>query len=103
MCSFIADSSRLPGRWRCFTNIIYRLQTQDLVSKLLGLERRLPQLAKDIAALESDNDEEMYEVISLQLIKNELSEMQQFVDKLNSSVVRYQSQSASAAQQVPPV
>lgn len=77
-----------------------RLQAQDLESKVLGLERRLPQLANDIAALEHENDQEMYAVISLQLIENELAEIQQFMDKLNSSVVKYQQQSSSAAQQV---
>lgn len=67
---------------------------------MVGLERRLPQVANDIAVLERENDQEMYAVISLQLIENELSELQQLMDKLNSSVLRYQSQSASAAQQV---
>lgn len=67
---------------------------------VLGLEQRLPRLANDIAALESENDEEMYAVISMQLIENELSEIQQFVDKLNSTAVKYQRQSSAAAQQV---
>lgn len=67
---------------------------------MLGLERRLPQLADDITALERENDKEMYAVLSLQLIENELSEIQQLMDKLNSSILRYQRQSASAAQQV---
>lgn len=67
---------------------------------MLGLERRLPQLAKDIAALESENDEQLYGAISLQLIHNELSEIQRLLDDLNSTASSYQRLSASAAQQV---
>lgn len=67
---------------------------------VLGLERRLPQLARDITALERENDQEMYGAISMQLIERELSEIQQLMDKLNSSALRYQQQSTSAVQQV---
>lgn len=67
---------------------------------MLGLERRLPQLANDIAALESENDEQMYATVSLQLINNELSEIQWLVDKLNSSSSSSQRLSTSVTQQV---
>lgn len=67
---------------------------------MLGLERRLPELAKDIAVLDSENDEQMYAAISLQLINNELWEIQQLTDELNSTTLSYQRLSASATEQV---
>lgn len=67
---------------------------------MLGLERRLPELAKDIAVLDSENDEQMYAAISLQLINNELWEIQRLMDELNSTTLSYQRLSASATQQV---
>lgn len=75
-------------------------KARKLQSLMLGLERRLPQLAKDIAALDSENDEQMYAAISLQLVNNELSEIQRLMDELNSTTLSYQRLSASATQQL---
>lgn len=68
---------------------------------LLGLERRVPQLAEDLSMLEKENDGEMYGVISLQLIENELLEIQRLMEKLNSTTLGHQRLSTSATEQVP--
>lgn len=67
---------------------------------MLGLDRRLTQLATDVATLEQENNEQMYAVVSLQLIESELSEIQQLLEKLNITAQTYQSLSSSATQQV---
>lgn len=73
----------------------------ELEILLLGLERRVPQLAEDLSMLEKEDDGEMYGVISLQLIENEMSEIQRLMEKLNSTTQEYQRLSTSATKQVP--
>lgn len=73
----------------------------ELETLLLGLERRVPQLAKDLSMLEKEDDGEMYGAISLQLIENELSEIQRLMEKLNSTTLEHQLLSTRATEQVP--
>lgn len=76
------------------------LQALQLQSLLLGLERRLPQLEKDISMLEKEDDGDLYGVISLQLAENELLEIQQLLDKLNSTTLGQQRLSDDTVKQV---
>ncbi|XP_004086306.1 olfactomedin-4 [Oryzias latipes] len=55
-------------------------------SALLGLQRRLPQLMKDVVELEEHHDEDLYSVLSLHVLENELIEIQLLMDKLNGSI-----------------
>lgn len=69
---------------------------------LLGLERRLVQLHKDVSALEREDDGEMYGVLSLYVIENEMVEIQQLIDKLNRTTSGHQRLTADTSQQVDP-
>ncbi|KAM9808375.1 olfactomedin-4-like [Neosynchiropus ocellatus] len=60
-------------------------QVWEMDTLLLGLERRLPQLLESMAMLEKEDDGDLYAALSLILIENELLELQQLVDKLNST------------------
>lgn len=80
-------------------NVVF-LQALDLQSLLLGLERRLPQLEKDMSLLEKEDDGDLYGVISLQLLANELQEIQQLIGKLNSTTLGHQRLSDHTAKQV---
>lgn len=66
------------------------VQAVELESLLLGLEQRLLQLASDVAILEREDDGDLYGVISLQLLENELLEIQQLINTLNSTTMAYQ-------------
>ena len=63
------------------------LQTLELESLLLGLERRLPQLLEDVSMLEREDDGQLYAVISLQVIENELMEINQLMARLNRTTL----------------
>ncbi|XP_041851907.1 olfactomedin-4-like [Melanotaenia boesemani] len=75
-------------------------KTFELESLLLGLDRRLPQLEKDLEMLEKENDGELYGALSLHVIDNELAEVNQLMDKLNSTMLAHQDLSANATQQL---
>lgn len=79
---------------------VLSLQALHLQSLLLGLERRLPQLEKDMSMLEKEDDSDLYGVISLQLLENELLEIQQLLDKLNSTTVGQERLSDETGKQV---
>lgn len=70
---------------------LYLLSVQDakIESLLLGLERRLLQLASDVSVLEREDDGDLYGVISLQLLEIELLELQQLINRLNTTTVAY--------------
>lgn len=76
------------------------LQTFGLESLLLGLDRRLPELEQDVAMLEQEDDGKLYGALSLHVIENELTEIQQLIDKLNSSTSEHKFLSDSTAQKV---
>ena len=67
---------------------------------MLGLERRLPRLEEDVATLEREDDGELYGVISLQVIENELLEIMQLIDRLNSTTLEDQHLAINATKQV---
>lgn len=79
---------------------VLSLQALHLQSLLLGLERRLPQLEDDMSLLEKEDDGDLYGVISLQLLENELLEIQQLLHRLNSTVLGQQRLSEDTAKQV---
>ncbi|XP_039990147.1 olfactomedin-4-like isoform X2 [Xiphias gladius] len=65
-------------------------KTLELESLLLGLERRLPQLQDDVSVLEKEDDGGLYGVLSLQVIENEIMDIKQLIDKLNSTTLGHQ-------------
>ncbi len=76
------------------------LQTLELESLLIGLEQRLPQLEKDVSVLEKEDDGELYAVLSLHVIENELEEIKQLVNKLNSTTLKHQDLTTDTTAQV---
>lgn len=79
---------------------VLSLQALHLQSLLLGLEQRLPQLQKDVSMLEKEDDGDLYGVISLQLLENEMQEILQLLDRLNSTTLGQQQLSDDTAKQV---
>ncbi|XP_042351869.1 olfactomedin-4-like [Plectropomus leopardus] len=71
---------------KCNSNITPQ-KTMEMESLLLGLERRLPQLQEDVSMLEREDDGELYAVVSLQVIENELREINQLIDRLNRTTL----------------
>lgn len=76
------------------------LQTVELESLLLGLHLRLPQLEEDVSRLEEEDDGELFGVLSLYVVENEMTEIQQMIDKLNSTALGRELLSADTVQQV---
>ncbi|XP_010753690.3 olfactomedin-4 [Larimichthys crocea] len=74
---------------KCTDNITPQ-KTLELESLLLGLERRLPQLLEDVSMLEKEDDGDLYAVLSLQVVENELMEIKQLIDRLNGSTLGHQ-------------
>uniref|UniRef100_A0A671WGS9 Olfactomedin-4-like n=1 Tax=Sparus aurata TaxID=8175 RepID=A0A671WGS9_SPAAU len=71
---------------RCNTNITPQ-KTLELESLLMGLERRLPRLEEDVSTLEREDDGELYGVISLQVVQNELTDIQELIARLNNTIL----------------
>ena len=57
---------------------------------MLGLERRLPRLEEDVATLEREDDGELYGVISLQVVQNELADIMELITRLNNTTLEHQ-------------
>ncbi|XP_019216389.1 olfactomedin-4 [Oreochromis niloticus] len=83
----------------CKSNIIPQ-KSVELKSLLQGLEQRLTQLSKDVLILEKEDDRGLYGVLSLYLIENEMNEIKQLIDKLNSTTQEHQILAASATHQL---
>ncbi|XP_006805459.1 adhesion G protein-coupled receptor L3-like [Neolamprologus brichardi] len=83
----------------CNSNITPQ-KTVELESLLLGLEHRLSQLNKDVLILEKEDDGELYGVLSLYVIENEMTEIKQLIDKLNSTMQKHQILTANATKQL---
>lgn len=79
---------------------LFSLQTLELESLLLGLDRRLPQIQEDVSVLEKEDDGELYGVLSLQVIENEMKDIKQLIDKLNSTTLGHQHLTTETTQQV---
>ncbi|XP_056138288.1 olfactomedin-4-like [Lampris incognitus] len=75
-------------------------KTLEVKSLLMGLERRLPVLVEDVEVLESEDDGDLYGAISLQVIENELRELLQLFNKLNSTIIGNQQLNADTQQQL---
>ncbi|XP_040894423.1 olfactomedin-4-like [Toxotes jaculatrix] len=71
-------------------NKITSQKTLELESLMLGLERRLPQLQEDVSMLEKEDDGELYGVLSLHVIENEMKDIQVLIDRLNSTTLGHQ-------------
>ncbi|XP_077372367.1 olfactomedin-4-like [Festucalex cinctus] len=72
----------------------------ELESLLLGLKLRLPQLLNDVSILEKEDDGELYGVVSLQVIENELIEIKNMIDRLNRTTKGHQQLTADSNQQL---
>ncbi|XP_014911489.1 olfactomedin-4-like [Poecilia latipinna] len=81
-------------------NTVTPQKSAALDSLLLGLSRRLPQLEQDVAMLEKEDDGELFGVLSLHIIENELAEIQQMIDKLNRTNAESDRLSENVAQQL---
>uniref|UniRef100_UPI003AB0E1C7 olfactomedin-4-like n=1 Tax=Centroberyx gerrardi TaxID=166262 RepID=UPI003AB0E1C7 len=92
-------SSVEDGAAKC-TGSITRQKSVELDSLLLGLQRRLPQLETDVSVLEREDDGELYGAVSLQVIENELVEILQLMNKLNSTMLAHSRLTSDTAQQV---
>lgn len=73
------------------------MQVLDLQGLLLGLERRLLQLESDTSILEREDDGDLYGVISLQLLEDQLQEVQELVLRLNSTTAAHRRLTDSTA------
>ncbi|XP_035980878.1 olfactomedin-4 [Fundulus heteroclitus] len=71
-----------------------------LDSLLLGLNRRLSQLEQDVAVLEKEDDGKLFGALSLHVVENELTEIQQMIDKLNSTARESKQLSEDMAQKL---
>ncbi|XP_012722967.2 olfactomedin-4 [Fundulus heteroclitus] len=72
----------------------------ELESLLLGLEKRLTQLHNDMTILENEDDGELYGVLSLFVIENEMVAIRHLMDKLNRTTLEYQVLTADTIQQL---
>lgn len=64
------------------------------------MDRRLPVLEKDVSILEKEDDGELYGVLSLYVIENEMIEINELIDKLNSTSLEQERVTAATTQQV---
>ncbi|XP_003439599.1 olfactomedin-4 [Oreochromis niloticus] len=83
----------------CNSNLMPQ-KTIELESLLLGLDRRLPVLEKDVSMLEKEDDGELYGVLSLYVIENEMTEIKELIDKLNSTRLEQEHVTATTTQQL---
>ncbi|XP_069018408.1 olfactomedin-4-like [Embiotoca jacksoni] len=72
----------------------------ELEILLLGLDRRLPQLEEDVSILEREDDGDLYGVLSMYVIENEIAEIRQLINKLNSTTWEHQILTEKTTQQL---
>ncbi|XP_068580105.1 olfactomedin-4-like [Cebidichthys violaceus] len=87
------------GALKCNSDISPQ-KVAELDSLLLGLEIRLPQLQEDMSILEREDDGELYGVISLQVIENELKHINQLVARLKNVTLSHQRLTANTTEQL---
>ncbi|XP_023253214.1 olfactomedin-4-like [Seriola lalandi dorsalis] len=75
-------------------------KTREFESLLLGLELRLPQLLEDVSMLEKEDDGELYGALSLQVIENEMMDIKQLIDRLNSTTQGHQHLTTDTSKQL---
>ncbi|XP_076589265.1 olfactomedin-4-like [Chaetodon auriga] len=74
---------------KCNSNITPQ-KTVELENLLLGLEKRLPQLQKDVSELKREDDGQLSSVLSLLVVENELLEIKQLINRLNITILGHQ-------------
>ncbi|XP_051239223.1 olfactomedin-4 [Dicentrarchus labrax] len=84
---------------KCNSNITPQ-KTLELESLLLGLEQRLPRLQEDVSMLEREDDGQLYAVLSLYVVENELVEIKQLFDRLNGTTLGHQHLTANTTKQL---
>ncbi|XP_056271941.1 olfactomedin-4-like [Pseudoliparis swirei] len=87
------------GASKCNSDITPQ-KVSELDLLLLALQRRLPQLQEDVSTLEREDDGQLYGVISLQVVENELAQINQLVARLKSATSGHRSLTANATQQL---
>ncbi|CAL8324365.1 unnamed protein product [Gadus morhua 'NCC'] len=65
---------------------------------LLALEQRLPELVAVVSELEQENDGDLYGAITLQVIHNDMAEIQQLVNRLNSTHLGFRQQNSDVSE-----
>ncbi|XP_008278461.1 olfactomedin-4-like isoform X1 [Stegastes partitus] len=75
-------------------------KTVELQSLLLGLDRRLAQLHEDVSVLEKEDDGDLYGVLSLHVIQNEMTEIRLLLDKLNATTEEHHRLTADTERQM---
>uniref|UniRef100_A0A3P8SQ96 Olfactomedin-like domain-containing protein n=1 Tax=Amphiprion percula TaxID=161767 RepID=A0A3P8SQ96_AMPPE len=70
-------------------------KTTELQGLMLGLDRRLVQLQEDVSVLEKEDDGDLYGVLSLNVIHNEMTEIRLLLDKLNTTTEEQHKQTAA--------
>ncbi|XP_023151120.1 olfactomedin-4-like [Amphiprion ocellaris] len=70
-------------------------KAEELEVLLLGLDRRLVQLQEDVSVLEKEDDGDLYGVLSLNVIHNEMTEIRLLLDKLNTTTEEQHKQTAA--------
>uniref|UniRef100_A0A3Q1AQC2 Olfactomedin-like domain-containing protein n=1 Tax=Amphiprion ocellaris TaxID=80972 RepID=A0A3Q1AQC2_AMPOC len=78
-----------------WTLTTFSLQTTELQGLMLGLDRRLVQLQEDVSVLEKEDDGDLYGVLSLNVIHNEMTEIRLLLDKLNTTTEEQHKQTAA--------
>lgn len=84
---------------KCNGNISLKMSA-DVDSLFLALDRRLPQIESEVSLLEADDDRDLYGLLSLVVIENELLEIRQMMDKLNRSTEGHQHLTTDTQQQI---
>uniref|UniRef100_A0A672Z0A3 Olfactomedin-4-like n=1 Tax=Sphaeramia orbicularis TaxID=375764 RepID=A0A672Z0A3_9TELE len=84
---------------RCNRNISLKMSA-DMDTLLLALDRRLPQIQSELSLLEVEDDRDLYGLLSLVVIENELLEITQILEKLNGSTEGHQRLTANTQQQI---
>ncbi|XP_029010743.1 olfactomedin-4-like [Betta splendens] len=74
---------------KCNINVTPKMPL-ELESLLLGLDQRLLQLKEDVSELEKEDDGELYGVLSLQVIENEMTDIKQLIERLSRTTVESQ-------------
>ncbi|XP_008278463.1 olfactomedin-4-like isoform X3 [Stegastes partitus] len=75
-------------------------KAEELEVLLLGLDRRLAQLHEDVSVLEKEDDGDLYGVLSLHVIHNEMTEIRLLLDKLNATTEEHHRLTADTERQL---
>ncbi|XP_042344110.1 olfactomedin-4-like [Plectropomus leopardus] len=84
---------------KCNSNINAQ-KTLEMERLLQSLEKRLPQLQEDVSVLEREDDGDVYAVLSLYVIENELRTINQLIERLNRTTQAHLHLTTNTTQQL---